>query len=190
MREADRLGLEMSLNIQSGWNLGGPMVTADDAAKKLVWSEARVRGPGQSSTQAAGAEEPRQLLPRPVRRGVSHQAGRADPSRPGCPESRASSEQAGHRGERGGRRRRRDVLGLGRRTEPGEGPTASKPEWLQLNFEAADRASDRLVASRAGRVTVRGSANCRSPTTAKSFGAVKAFSGPKDGRAAGGRFRP
>jgi len=47
LREADRLGLEMSLNIQSGWNLGGPMVTADDAAKKLVWSEARVTGPGK-----------------------------------------------------------------------------------------------------------------------------------------------
>ncbi|HRZ94006.1 MAG TPA: glycosyl hydrolase, partial [Candidatus Paceibacterota bacterium] len=45
LREADRLGLEMSLNIQSGWNLGGPMVSADDAAKKLVWSELRVRGP-------------------------------------------------------------------------------------------------------------------------------------------------
>ena len=47
LREADRLGLEMSLNIQSGWNLGGPLVTADDAAKKLVWSESRVTGPAQ-----------------------------------------------------------------------------------------------------------------------------------------------
>ncbi len=47
LREADRLGLEMSLNIQSGWNLGGPMVTADDAAKKLVWSETRATGPGR-----------------------------------------------------------------------------------------------------------------------------------------------
>jgi hypothetical protein len=45
LREADRLGLEMSLNIQSGWNLGGPMVASDDAAKKLTWSEARVIGP-------------------------------------------------------------------------------------------------------------------------------------------------
>jgi hypothetical protein len=44
LREADRLGLEISLNIQSGWNLGGPMVTPDDAAKKLVWSELRVAG--------------------------------------------------------------------------------------------------------------------------------------------------
>lgn len=39
LREAARLDLEMSLNIQSGWNLGGPSVKADDAAKKLVWTE-------------------------------------------------------------------------------------------------------------------------------------------------------
>jgi hypothetical protein len=45
LSEADRLGLEMSLNIQSGWNLGGPMVPAEDAPKKLVWSEASVQGP-------------------------------------------------------------------------------------------------------------------------------------------------
>ena len=44
LREADRLGLEMSLNIQSGWNLGGPMVKPEDAPKKLVWTEASVEG--------------------------------------------------------------------------------------------------------------------------------------------------
>lgn len=45
LREANRLGLEMSLNIQSGWNLGGPMVPAEDAPKKLVWTETRLSGP-------------------------------------------------------------------------------------------------------------------------------------------------
>ncbi|HVU33039.1 MAG TPA: glycosyl hydrolase [Opitutaceae bacterium] len=45
LAEADRLGLEMSLNMQSGWNLGGPTVTNDDAVKKLVWSETTVEGP-------------------------------------------------------------------------------------------------------------------------------------------------
>src|SRR5258708_2345114 len=45
LREAGRLGLEMSLNIQSGWNVGGPPVKADDAAKKVVWSEVRLAGP-------------------------------------------------------------------------------------------------------------------------------------------------
>jgi hypothetical protein len=38
LSEAGRLGLEMSLNIQSSWNLGGPMVPPEDAPKKLVWS--------------------------------------------------------------------------------------------------------------------------------------------------------
>jgi hypothetical protein len=47
LREADRLGLEMSLNILSGWNLGGPMVQAEDAVKKLVFSEVEVEGPGR-----------------------------------------------------------------------------------------------------------------------------------------------
>lgn len=44
LKEAARLGLEMSLNIQSGWNLGGPMVRAEDAPKKLVWTETLIRG--------------------------------------------------------------------------------------------------------------------------------------------------
>jgi hypothetical protein len=44
LQEASRLGLEMSLNIQSGWNLGGPMIKAEDAPKKLTWSETRLHG--------------------------------------------------------------------------------------------------------------------------------------------------
>ncbi len=44
LREADRLGLEISLNIQSGWNLGGPLVTPEDAAKKYIWSETKISG--------------------------------------------------------------------------------------------------------------------------------------------------
>ena len=44
LREADRLGLEISLNIQSGWNLGGPVVTKEDAAKKYIWSELKISG--------------------------------------------------------------------------------------------------------------------------------------------------
>lgn len=43
--EAERLGLELSLSIQSGWNLGGPVVTPEYASKMLTWSEVRVSGP-------------------------------------------------------------------------------------------------------------------------------------------------
>ncbi len=43
--EAKRLDLELSLNIQSGWNLGGPKVTAEEATQTLVWSKREVKGP-------------------------------------------------------------------------------------------------------------------------------------------------
>ena len=46
LKEADRLGLELSLNILSGWNLGGPGVEPKDAAKVAVWTAIQVSGPG------------------------------------------------------------------------------------------------------------------------------------------------
>lgn len=48
--EAERLGLEIGFNIQSGWNLGGPCVTPEYAAKQLTFSEVKIRG-GQKITQ-------------------------------------------------------------------------------------------------------------------------------------------
>lgn len=45
IREAKRLNLELGLSIQSGWNLGGPTVTLDDAAKQITWSENQYEGP-------------------------------------------------------------------------------------------------------------------------------------------------
>jgi len=45
LKEADRLGLEMGLSIQSGWNLGGPLVTPEKAAKIMKWSQLQVQGP-------------------------------------------------------------------------------------------------------------------------------------------------
>lgn len=45
LKEANRLGLVLSLSIQSGWNLGGPDVTSAEATKHVTWSETRVKGP-------------------------------------------------------------------------------------------------------------------------------------------------
>jgi hypothetical protein len=55
LREAARLGLEISLNVESGWNLGGPSVKPEQGAKLLTFSRIAVRGPG----------EIRQALPQP-----------------------------------------------------------------------------------------------------------------------------
>ena len=42
--EAEKNGLQMGVNIQSGWNLGGPCVTPEHAAKRLVSSHVDVNG--------------------------------------------------------------------------------------------------------------------------------------------------
>jgi hypothetical protein len=55
LKEAARLDLEISLNIESGWNLGGPAVKPEQGAKLLTWSRTAVQG---------GAEI-RRALPQP-----------------------------------------------------------------------------------------------------------------------------
>ena len=47
LKEADRLGLSISLNMQSGWNLGAPGIRPEHAAKLVTFSETTVSGPGQ-----------------------------------------------------------------------------------------------------------------------------------------------
>ena len=49
LHEADRLGLELTLLPQSGWNLGGPGVKPDLAGKRIVWSQLQVAGPQKVS---------------------------------------------------------------------------------------------------------------------------------------------
>lgn len=44
VREAGRLGIELSVNVQSGWNPGAPSITPELALKKLVYTEMQVQG--------------------------------------------------------------------------------------------------------------------------------------------------
>lgn len=44
VKEADRIGIELSVNVQSGWNPGAPSITPEFAMKKIVWSEVNVSG--------------------------------------------------------------------------------------------------------------------------------------------------
>ena len=84
LREADRLGLEISLNIASGWNLGGPDVTPEQASKLLTWSRATATG----STLDLKLPEPaskngfyRQIavLAYPLRHGATLAGEKGDP---------------------------------------------------------------------------------------------------------------
>ncbi len=44
VKEADRIGIELSVNTQSGWNPGAPSITPEMALKKIVWTEVDVSG--------------------------------------------------------------------------------------------------------------------------------------------------
>jgi hypothetical protein len=46
--EAGRLGLEINMNDDAGWNgSGGPWITPERSMQKIVWSETEVSGPGR-----------------------------------------------------------------------------------------------------------------------------------------------
>jgi hypothetical protein len=49
VKEAARLGMEMSVNLCDGWDAGGPWIEPEHAAKKLVFSEVQADGPGKRS---------------------------------------------------------------------------------------------------------------------------------------------
>ncbi len=132
LREADRLGLEMSLNIQSGWNLGGPMVEAEDAPKKLVWSEVRVKSPAQDALKLPEPKHPPQFY-----RDVAVVAYPVKPSddKAGVRVS-ASSAQVDHPADLvvDGNT---DTFWVSQGAEQGKGPTTQRPEWLQFSFDEA-----------------------------------------------------
>lgn len=51
MSEAARLGLQMNINNDDGWNSGGPWITPETGMQRLIWTETRVTGPTRFSAQ-------------------------------------------------------------------------------------------------------------------------------------------
>jgi alpha-L-rhamnosidase len=45
VQEAGKRSIKVSLNLCSGWNAGGPWITAEEAPQKLVFSKLRIQGP-------------------------------------------------------------------------------------------------------------------------------------------------
>ncbi|MCF7668509.1 MAG: discoidin domain-containing protein [Verrucomicrobia bacterium] len=131
VNEASRLGITLSLNIQSGWNLGGPLVKPQDAAKKLTWSTTRLKGPTHFND----------ILPQPnsnndFYRDVAVIAyPETKPEKTGfVDEISASSSQnefppnLAFDGDPG-------TYWVSGGKVPGEGPNQSSPEWLQINLK-------------------------------------------------------
>ena len=57
--EAHRLGLEVNMNNDAGWNgSGGPWITPELSMQKIVWSETSVEGPRHFEERSAAARRP------------------------------------------------------------------------------------------------------------------------------------
>lgn len=146
VEEADRLGLELGLNIQSGWNLGGPDITREEAAKQLACCEIQVDGPGQVSLR----------LPTPPSREDYYQdvCVLAYRNKPGGanldkPQQDASSVQPGNPALKA-IDANNDTFWVSEGNKPGDGPTATSPEWLQLTFPEAVTVGGVQVTGRPG----------------------------------------
>ncbi len=109
LREAGRLGMEVSVNLCDGWDCGGPWITPECANKKLVYSEMQAEGRPQTSevskTSEVSGKGPRKVvlkLPQPPTldgfyRDVAVVAFRDHPTSPVAPlHVTANSEVGGY----------------------------------------------------------------------------------------------
>ncbi len=185
LREADRLGLEISLNIQSGWNLGGPVVTAEDAAKKYIWSESRVSG---GTAVALKLAEPKsrenfyqdsyvvayRMKDAPAAKNLPGAALSASSSQPDHAAGLAADDDT-------------NTFWVSDGTESGQGPSREHPAWLQLTYPRPITISELHLAGRAKHGPRDG--ELQVATDGQSFRTVKTFA-LVDGHAATIQFDP
>jgi hypothetical protein len=134
VREANRCGIVLTVNLCSGWNAGGPWVTPEHAAKMLVCTQSVVNGPGRVCV----------ALPKPATAQDFYQdiAVLAAP----IPDNAASggkitaSSQYQHYGPALAEDGDDETRWVSNGGKPGMGPTPEKPEFLQFDF-AAPRAA-------------------------------------------------
>ncbi|MHB8969816.1 MAG: glycosyl hydrolase [Pirellulaceae bacterium] len=127
--EADRLGIEVSVNLCSGWDAGGPWISLEQAAKCFVQSQLRV----------AGAQRFAGQLPQPPGnvahyRDVVWQAFR-EPSgiHPSpAPRVTASSSQNAYPADNAADGSD-ESFWVSNGLQPGDAPTPQKPEWLRFD---------------------------------------------------------
>lgn len=129
VREADRLNLQLGLCIQSGWNLGGPGVNPETAAKHLTWSEIEVSGPMVCS----------RVLPLPPTKDGFYRdiAVLAFPVKDnGQPNYviKASSFQSQFAPQNAADLNP-ETFWVSGGIKTGQGPTSAKPEWLCVTFQ-------------------------------------------------------
>ncbi len=130
VREANRCGIVLGVNLCSGWNAGGPWVTHEHAAKKLVAEQTVIKGPGRA-TVALPKPEAVQGFYRDI---VLLAAPMGDEATAGC--KLLASSQYQHYGPALAEDGDDESRWVSKGDKPGMGPTPEKPEFLQYDFAA------------------------------------------------------
>ncbi len=146
VNEADRLGLELALSIQSGWNLGGPDVAPDEMAKQITWSELNVISPGplqaplpQPSSRFDFYRDVAVLAIRNKIQGSKIELPTFAVSASGAQQTRSA-----HLAVDGDL----STFWVSQGIQPGQGPGKGKSEWLGANFSAPTTVSGVRVLGR------------------------------------------
>ncbi len=131
VREADRLGITLTVNLCSGWDCGGPWVTPEHAAKKIVGVSTTVKGPGKVSIK----------LPQPAAvqgyyRDIAVLACRVPEGESPEPKLTASSSYQKYSPALA-MDGKGDTRWISNGDKPGMGPTRDKPEYLQFDYDKA-----------------------------------------------------
>ena len=178
--------MELSLNILSGWNLGGPGVQPDTAAKIVVWSE----------TQVAGGKKIDQSLPAPKHdkryyRDIAVVGYKVDAFRQSSGEKvtfkmAAISSQPEHPTSMAVDGNPQ-TFWVSAGTQPGEGPTPKSPVWLEFQFSKPVTISGISILGRPGygpqECELQASSNGRPLESVKEFNV-------HDGRTTRIEFKP
>jgi hypothetical protein len=129
VREADRCGIVLTVNLCSGWNAGGPWITPEHGAKKLVSSQAIVKGPAILSV----------TLPKPqaVQGFYRDIAVLASPAEESTFTGKwSASSQFQDYGPALAEDGDDTSRWISNGNKPGMGPTPEKPEFLQFKLDA------------------------------------------------------
>jgi hypothetical protein len=152
VKEADRCGLALCLMIQSGWNLGGPNITPEYAAKRVVFSTATFAPDTEKPDETRNVKLPQPptklgyyrdiavlAFPNKQQEAANQLKLNITPSsaQPDFPVSKILDGNA-------------NTFWVSRGTKSGEGPTAEKPEYLTIDFEKEADVDKLLISPRAG----------------------------------------
>ena len=143
VKEAGRLGLGVSAILCSGWNAGGPWIKPEQSCKRLVSSELVVTGPRHFIGKIPGLPGDQRFS-----RDIAVQAFPVTSTRP-MPVITASSSLAnypvGNANDGNG-----STFWVSNSEKPNGGPTADKPEWMQLDLGSLQQVKNLTIVPRPG----------------------------------------